>query len=398
MSMIRNDIKKLNVLIITPFYYPNIVGGAEISSQLIAEGLVKKGHSVSVLTCSDDTRQEMVNGVMVYRKYDNVFSGFWKSAFQKTSNSISKTLANHFCRLFPCRKRVKQYVDFIKDCKFDFVILNSNEEYMARPSIWKALFKAKIPNTITFRDTMLLNYRISKFVLSTFYRRLIKKQLKWIQTYTAPSKYMFSCYEKLIGNDKKTEVIYNAVDFDEVNCNFSEKENVFLYAGSLRKEKGVITLLNAFKLFSKENNKYKLLFVGRGEMEQELSNNDGVDVIPWIKKEDLYSLIRKSKCVILPSEQPEAFGRTIVESIYNGTLALGSDYSAIPEIITNQAYLFERANHISLSKKLKMIAEFDEYKYLEEIRYFQKNFEKFSFDNYIERWNSFIENCVNKDK
>lgn len=35
--------------------------------------------------------------------------------------------------------------------------------------------------------------------------------------------------------------------------------------------------------------------------------------------------MKKSKVVVLPSEWEEAFGRVLIESIFNGTIAIGSD-------------------------------------------------------------------------
>jgi hypothetical protein len=45
----------LKILIFNTLYYPNIVGGAEKSVQLLAEGLIKKGHEV-VIICTEKTK------------------------------------------------------------------------------------------------------------------------------------------------------------------------------------------------------------------------------------------------------------------------------------------------------------------------------------------------------
>ncbi len=58
----------MKILFIVDYYYPAI-GGAEILYQHLAEGLVKRGHEVIVLTqmSSNVLAQEMVNGVSVFR-------------------------------------------------------------------------------------------------------------------------------------------------------------------------------------------------------------------------------------------------------------------------------------------------------------------------------------------
>ncbi|MEB9515624.1 glycoside hydrolase, partial [Bacillus cereus] len=57
------------ILIVNSFYYPDIRGGAEISTQLLAEDL-SKNHEVFVLTTGknrDEIIKEEINNVKVYR-------------------------------------------------------------------------------------------------------------------------------------------------------------------------------------------------------------------------------------------------------------------------------------------------------------------------------------------
>src|SRR5690349_24794177 len=59
----------MKILIANTLYYPDEPGGAEVSTRLLAEGLVKAGMEVSVV-CATGTgadRVEDVNGVKVYR-------------------------------------------------------------------------------------------------------------------------------------------------------------------------------------------------------------------------------------------------------------------------------------------------------------------------------------------
>ncbi|UAA16046.1 glycosyltransferase [Klebsiella quasipneumoniae] len=55
----------MKILIINTLYYPQKVGGAEISVQLLAESLVNMGHQVRVISLIDDEtlRNDVVNGV-----------------------------------------------------------------------------------------------------------------------------------------------------------------------------------------------------------------------------------------------------------------------------------------------------------------------------------------------
>lgn len=59
----------MKILIVNTLYYPDKVGGAEVSTQLLAEGLVRAGMEVSV-ACATGTGMDSIselNGVKVYR-------------------------------------------------------------------------------------------------------------------------------------------------------------------------------------------------------------------------------------------------------------------------------------------------------------------------------------------
>lgn len=56
----------MKVLIFNTLYYPNQLGGAEKSVQLLAEGLLKAGHNVTVVSTSNKDYVDYVNGVKVY--------------------------------------------------------------------------------------------------------------------------------------------------------------------------------------------------------------------------------------------------------------------------------------------------------------------------------------------
>ena len=85
----------MKVLVINSYYYPNIIGGAERSTQLIAEGLKRAGHEVMVFCLKHETLDE-VNGVKVYRANPGKFNVDIRikdqgSFFQKLKNKLVET-------------------------------------------------------------------------------------------------------------------------------------------------------------------------------------------------------------------------------------------------------------------------------------------------------------------
>lgn len=385
----------MNILIVTPYYEPNIVGGAEISTQLLAENMAKIGHKTHVLTIGKIDKEEIINNVIVhyinvknmYTVWEHVLRGKKQNVFLKAKSLILTNYVNP--------KLVRRYNKFINRQKIDIAIINSNEECFGRASLWKSFSVSKIPAVLTLRDPLLLEKKIGRIDVSKFYCNLISKQMKWISAYAAPSKYMFNLYEKKGFYFDVKKVIYNAVDIEQTYKPTKRKR--VLYAGGLVEKKGIRTLLNAVE--SLNNDDFELVFIGRGEMEKELCENSAVKVISWMQREALYKYMQESWVVVLPSEWPEAFGRVIIEAIFNGTLAIGSSAGGIPEIFDNdEKYIFQEKNTDELRKILDRIMKLTEKEYKNEVLSLQKKFHAFDNVSFCREWNSYIHDiCKTKN-
>lgn len=75
----------MKILIANTLYFPEIVGGAEISTQILAEGLAQAGLDVCVVcaTGSGFDRVEMLNGVKIY--YLRLVNVYWPHSQQRRS-------------------------------------------------------------------------------------------------------------------------------------------------------------------------------------------------------------------------------------------------------------------------------------------------------------------------
>ena len=73
----------MRILIFNELYTPNKKGGAEVSTQLLAESLVELGHEIHICTSSNKNSDEIINGVVIHRRKQhnlvemyNLF-GYW---------------------------------------------------------------------------------------------------------------------------------------------------------------------------------------------------------------------------------------------------------------------------------------------------------------------------------
>jgi len=77
----------MKTMILNSLYYPNIIGGAEKSTQIIAENLNKYGIEPVVVTIADREKVDYINGVKVYYVYHS--NVYW-SYYSKTKKALLK--------------------------------------------------------------------------------------------------------------------------------------------------------------------------------------------------------------------------------------------------------------------------------------------------------------------
>lgn len=125
-------------------------------------------------------------------------------------------------------------------------------------------------------------------------------------------------------------------------------EKYFLFFGRLSYEKGVKTLLEAFKGLPQ----CKLKIVGTGPKENELkafaqSNRmENVEFLGYKQGQELTELVAGAYFVIIPSEWYENNPMTIIEAYSVGTPVIGARIGGIPEIVIDgqTGFQFESGN------------------------------------------------------
>ncbi len=156
-------------------------------------------------------------------------------------------------------------------------------------------------------------------------------------------------------------VLYN---FNNVET-FNRKEigDYCLYYGRLAQEKGLFTLLDAFR----KNPRLHLKIVGAGPLEAALKQAlpDNVEMLGAKYGNELFELVKKAKFVCVTSECYENNPLTIVESYSKGVPVIGSRLGGITEIIREgeTGFLFEHKDVQGLSECLKKAQELDKESY-----------------------------------
>ncbi|SDN50838.1 Glycosyltransferase involved in cell wall bisynthesis [Desulfonauticus submarinus] len=380
----------MKILIFNTLYYPNQIGGAEKSVQLLAEGLLKDGKEPIVVTTSDKDCINYINGVKVY--YIKTINLYWVYNAKK-EKKYKKPIWHLIDSYNPFNKKINDVIEVENP---DVVHTNNLAGFSV--SVWKLAKDKDIKIVHTLRDYYLLcpkstmfNEKLNKncekqCLACKLYSMPRKKYSKYVDVVVGVSKFILNKHLRYgyFKNVNKS-VIYNSV---EVPTNFKKKnmdkkEIIFGYVGTLSKSKGIEFLLENFKNLDLKNT--KLFIYGKGltkEYENYLKQKyQDKDLIfkGFKKPQDIYKNI---DILIVPSLWNEPFGRIVPEANSYGIPVLASDTGGLSELVENgkNGYLFDLDKENDFEEKLRLTIE------MYKKKQFEFNTNLFSLDTIINEY------------
>lgn len=380
----------MKVLIFNSLYYPNIVGGAERSVQLLAENLQRRKVIPVVVSTSNKDYIDYINGVKVY--YVKVPNLYWMKE-AKEKSKWKKPLWHLIDTYNPFIKR--KILKILRDEKPDIVHTNNLAGFSVK--VWELAKIFRIPVVHTIRDyyllcpssTMFKNEKnCDKQCIKCKFFSMPKKFLsnKYVDAAVGVSKFIINRHFDMgyFRNAKVKTYIYNPISSSNFPCRNKSngKETIFGLVGRISSSKGTELALDYFNRLNLPN--AKLFVYGRGET-QEYENklkkrySSSKIVFKGFKKpEEIYQELDVS---IIPSLWNEPFSRILIESYAYGIPVLASSRGGIPENVIEgkTGYLFEPTDRESFEAKLKKLLKthFDK----EFIRNFASNF---SVDKHVD--------------
>ncbi|PIN73323.1 hypothetical protein COV20_03775 [Candidatus Woesearchaeota archaeon CG10_big_fil_rev_8_21_14_0_10_45_16] len=347
----------MKILFICENYIPHY-GGAEVVFKNLAEGFVKRGHTVSLIThqLQDTKRREKLNGVDVYRipsfhsRYVFSFSAILKSIMLARNADVIQTTT--FNGAFPAWLASK--------ITGKPVILTVHEVWVGK---WQAV----------------TGFSKWKSWLHDSLERLI--YLLPFDHYACVSEATRKDLMKLKIPARKVSRIYNGFDYDfwnqqrfkaEKAASIRKKLNlnddyVFFSWGRPGPSKGFEYAVKAMPLIMKEKpdavlllmlgsiDKYQEGFQRLRKLIKELKLSDRVKIIPSVPYEQLGDHIKMADCVIVPSVA-EGFGYTTLEANAMGKPVIISDAGSLPEVVSGKHLIFRKKDSGDLAlKALKMM-------------------------------------------
>jgi glycosyltransferase involved in cell wall biosynthesis len=330
----------MKILLVNKFLFPK--GGAEISTLATGDLLASKGHQVNYWGMDHPSNPD-------YPLKDHFICNvdFYKSRGIKKQFVMAANL------LYSIEARQK-----IEKVLADFKQIS--------PSILDVFRQYKIPVVMTMRDFKMVcpvysllnnNKPCEKCKNGMFYNCIINKCSKnsysksvlstvemylhhnvlhvydAIHTYISPSKFLMAkCIE--MGFKHRVVHLPNFVNIDNLSSDYAVKGARAVYFGRLSTEKGIFTLLHAFRGLDAH-----LDIIGDGPSkdamieEARVLNMGNIQFHGHISGEALYDRIKAATVVIIPSEIYENNPRSAIEAFALGKPVIGSKIGGIPELV-----------------------------------------------------------------
>ena len=345
----------MRILIFNELYHPNKCGGAEISTQLLAEKLVELGNEVHVCTSSKYNKTDILNGVCIhYQKQHNIYWSFTHDSIPKHKKIIWHLLDSY--NIF-FKKKANL---LIKEINPDIIHTNVIAGFSC--IIWECAKENKIPIVHTLRDYYLMCIR------STLYNK--KKNCTTpcplCQVTSIPKKRLTKHIDGIVGisefilnkhiangyfpNAIIRKVIPNAVSPINNSTQFPFRKKIIGYLGRINPSKGIEYLIENFNLTN--NNDYILTIAGNGESKycNYLKQKYESAKIKFIGRVDSNQFLQEISLLVVPSIWHEPFGRVIIEAIENKCPVFTSNKGGMPELINkNIGRIFDIDKNNSLS-------------------------------------------------
>lgn len=224
----------------------------------------------------------------------------------------------------------------------------------------------------------------SVYAMECFVRDNFFSYEKNVDRFIMPSKFIMNKHIQYKPSIKtKSRQIYNFIDLKKYALE-SLHNNYYLYFGRLSREKGIMTLLSAWRHFPN----LRLYIVGDGELEEDVKKYikryemNNIELLGFLNGDTLLNIIKKSKFIFVPSECYENNPMTVIEGFALGKPSMGAKIGGIPELVKDgvTGYLFESGSVNDLIKTIGKTENISD----EEYKKLSKNARNFAEENFNE--------------
>lgn len=374
----------MKILMVNKFFY--IKGGSETYYFALKKVLEKEGHQVIDFSMKDE------------RNFESLYSDFFVDNVDYSGKSSLLTKSRMAINIIYSQEAKRKFESLVLKEKPDIVHLHIFQHQIS-PSILDICKKYNIPTVYTAHDLKMicLNYKmmhhgkicedckeghlyhcvLNKCVKDSFVKSCINTiegyVHKWKKSYDAisyiitPSEFYRNKFIEFGIEPERVVHIPNFLDREKPIVNkIIDNEQYFLYFGRLSEEKGILTIVKAIKDLDSI-----LYIVGAGPLKAEIesyieeNNIQNIKMFGFKSGQELIDIVGNAKAVILPSEWYENGPYSAIEALQLGRPIIGADIGGIPELVSNNGYLFESGNVEEIKRCITTIARMGDKEYLD---------------------------------
>ena len=345
---------KTRILFVVEYYYPH-VGGGEILYQTVAEGLVRKGCEIGVITTRlpNTKKEELFNGVKLYRILTPKIFGthYWFTFLS-------------FPKIFRLAKRY----DVVHTTTYNAALpawlaakLKRKRAIITVLQAWGALWK-------TFKGMSWFSARLHQL----FERLIIRLPF---DGYICISEHTKNSVMTIGLKSERLRVIHCGVDYELFNpakydhlkvkkeLGLSDRF-VYMSYGRAGISKGIEYLIEAVPLISREIPNSKLLLILASDPKhryeyitgliEKLRLNENILLKNQLSREALVRHIAASDCVVVPS-LTEGFGLIAAEACAMNKPVVCSKAGALPEVVSGKYILVSPKSSEEIAEGIERI-------------------------------------------
>ncbi len=371
----------MKILMVNKFFY--IKGGSDTYYFALKRLLEEKGHTVVDFSMQDD------------RNFPSPNSGYFVSNadYNGARNPLDQAKAG--LNIIYSLEAKRKFEQLVRDTRPDCVHLHIFQHQIS-PSILDVVRKYDLPTVYTAHELKMLclNYKmmqhgkiceacrggkyyhcaVNRCVKDSFVKSCVnvaegylhrwRKSYDVIDRIITPSAFYQKKFEEFGVSPDRVVHISNFLEGEKPEVNPIAGRPYYLYFGRLSEEKGIMTLLKAFRSLD-----VPLCLAGSGPCQEAAEQYirqhrmDHVRMLGFKSGQELVDLIGNAKAVLLPSEWYENGPYSAIEALQLGRPILGADIGGIPELVEQNGYLFPSGNAEALAARVMEMEKLPEAAY-----------------------------------
>jgi len=364
----------MHILVVNNLYPPIMAGGAERIVAYLCEGLVRRGHRVTVVsTCGpamEPYPTEVSNGVEVIRFFPpNVY---W--SFERPMDPGMRKWAWH-ARDAWNRAAARRFQAILGEARPDILHTHLIDGFSA--AIWARARRVGVPVIHTAHDYHLMCPRA--FMLTgdwklctaprlhcRLYRDWHLRTTRHVDLFASPSRFLLDLHRGAGLRSLADAVVHNGIplpdDGEEIRRRREpEASRRFLMLTRLTVEKGIQTVLDAAAHLPRHL-PFEIAIAGRGPLEETVRSaadrDPRIRYLGFLDGKAKAEALARAGHLLLPSLWYENAPVTIVEAAAYGLGVAGSNIGGIPEFVEpgQTGYLFPPGDFRALAGVLSHLA------------------------------------------